>query len=676
MPPLQRPASPTHQDGNRHSALDGLTHSARGIFYRSLTFRSRHATESGALSPAAGGPASSQPTSGSAKGPYGLTKLHSPSLGGAVAAHIVFVHGLGGGSEHTWTHGDVFWPRDLLPTLEAFHNTAIFSFGYNSDFTKSSILNLDDFAKSLLARMRNEPLILGTQCPVLLVGHSMGGLVAKRTYAVSKQLRGCESFAARIKGIFFIATPQSGSDLAPTLGRLFRLSGLKPFLKDLQKNSDAVQNINVEFSMHSGGLILYSFYESKKLNVLGFKEVLIVPKEDAILNYSNEQSQLLNGDHRSICKFASSSDTNFIALWQAIAACITSLQPTQTERPTLITDSPPKFQDIDELGMYLGVQEPPANDLARIENERLPGTCEWLLRNDTFKQWRDPSATEIFWLRGPAGSGKSFVAGFAINNFGATGGKVCYYFFTHGDKVKSDLGGFLLSMALQMAMIYPAILSKVLHICRKDQDIGKAECRVVLSKLWEQCILNTPLGVPVVWIIDALDECHQAGELARFLARVQEKGKGSVKIFLTTRDSPTDYLLYPDRILHIDVKMEDIQTDIGAYLKVHLDNMPRSTALERNVLSTKILQKSNGCFLWAILVLRRIGKIPGSKARLRALDELQPGMNEFYSRIARTISERDRELSRFILTWITTSVRAMTVQELRYVLEKHLSDET
>lgn len=676
MPPPQRPASPPQQDDNRLRASTGLTRSSRSIFSRSLTFRSRHASEPAASSSTTGGPGSSRPAPESAKGPYGLTKLHSPPTDGTITAHIIFVHGLGGGSEHTWTHGAVFWPRDLLPALDTFHSTAIFSFGYNSDFTKSSILNLNDFSKSLLARMRNEPLILDAQCPVLLVGHSMGGLVVKRAYAIAKQLPDYASFAARIRGIFFIATPQSGSDLAPTLGRLFRLSsGLKPFLRDLQKNSDVVQNINVEFGVHSRDLMLYSFYESRKLNVSGLREVLIVSKQDAVLNYPNEQSQLLNGDHRSICKFASASDTNFIALWQTMAACLRAFQPTHSDKPASIIEPQPKHHDIDELSMYLGVREAPADDLQRIGDERLPGTCEWLLRNDAFKEWQDPAATKILWLRGPPGSGKSFVAGFAIDHFGATREKVCYYFFTHGDKVKSGLEGFLLSMTLQMAMIYPAILSKILHICRKDQDIGKAECRVLLRKLWEQCILTTPLGIPVIWVIDALDECHQAGELARLLTRVQEKGKGFVKIFLTTRNPATDYFISPDRILHTDAKTEDIQADIAAYLNAHLEDIPGSTTSERNAMRTRILQNSNGCFLWAILVLRRIRKIPGSKARLRTLDELQPGMEELYSRIVRSISERDRYLSMFILTWVTASVRALTVEELRFVLEQYASDE-
>lgn len=45
---------------------------------------------------------------------------------------IVFVHGLYGGREATWTHeqSKVFWPKDLLP--RDIEDARIHSFGYNA----------------------------------------------------------------------------------------------------------------------------------------------------------------------------------------------------------------------------------------------------------------------------------------------------------------------------------------------------------------------------------------------------------------------------------------------------------------------------------------------------------------------------------------------------------------
>lgn len=96
-------------------------------------------------------------TDNGGKGPYGLTTLSRPDNADEAIAHIVFVHGLAGGSEHTWTKDNIFWPRDLLPAQEPFQDAGIHTFGYDSDFKKSSTLNINDFSKSLLNSLINSP---------------------------------------------------------------------------------------------------------------------------------------------------------------------------------------------------------------------------------------------------------------------------------------------------------------------------------------------------------------------------------------------------------------------------------------------------------------------------------------------------------------------------------------
>lgn len=105
------------------------------------------------------------------KGPFGLTTVFHPAKLGDLLAHVIFVHGLGGGSEHSWTKDDVFWPRDLLPTQDPFQNVAIHTFGFDSDFKKSSTLNIHDFSKSLLSSTLNNPNIRDTN--VRLLTHSL-----------------------------------------------------------------------------------------------------------------------------------------------------------------------------------------------------------------------------------------------------------------------------------------------------------------------------------------------------------------------------------------------------------------------------------------------------------------------------------------------------------------------
>jgi hypothetical protein len=94
------------------------------------------------------------------KGPLGLTTIYNP-LEKAIA-DIIFVHGLGGGSRKTWSKNEdpaLFWPQEWLPRDPGFRDVRIHTFGYDSNWDKESILNVHDFAKSLLEWIKDCPAI-------------------------------------------------------------------------------------------------------------------------------------------------------------------------------------------------------------------------------------------------------------------------------------------------------------------------------------------------------------------------------------------------------------------------------------------------------------------------------------------------------------------------------------
>lgn len=110
------------------------------------------------------------------KGPLGLTTLYDPP-GDSVVADLIFVHGLNGGSESTWSKDNepsLFWPQEWLPKDEAFRDVRIHSFGYASGISRDSILGLRDFAKSLLGAIKD--------CPAMDRGEKDRGKVGTPIY--------------------------------------------------------------------------------------------------------------------------------------------------------------------------------------------------------------------------------------------------------------------------------------------------------------------------------------------------------------------------------------------------------------------------------------------------------------------------------------------------------------
>ena len=133
----------------------------------------------------------------------------------------------GGGSRSTWTKdGDspVCWPYDWLPHDPAFQNARIHTFGYTSNWGKESILNVRDFAKSLIGAIRDCPTLPhDSETPIVFVGHSMGGLVIKKAFVLSRHMSDFEFIARRTCAIFFLATPHRGSDHAQVLSRMSQI---------------------------------------------------------------------------------------------------------------------------------------------------------------------------------------------------------------------------------------------------------------------------------------------------------------------------------------------------------------------------------------------------------------------------------------------------------------------
>lgn len=86
--------------------------------------------------------------------PLGLNLLYTPE--GAPSADIIFIHGLGGTSQTTWSYNrdaSLFWPKLWLPLEPDISTARILTFGYNAHFLSTgpkNISGISDFAKSLL----------------------------------------------------------------------------------------------------------------------------------------------------------------------------------------------------------------------------------------------------------------------------------------------------------------------------------------------------------------------------------------------------------------------------------------------------------------------------------------------------------------------------------------------
>ncbi|KAI1332863.1 hypothetical protein F5Y16DRAFT_418801 [Xylariaceae sp. FL0255] len=581
----------------------------------------------------------------SSKGPIGLETLFDPSDNVVPVVELIFVHGLNGGSHSTWTKGgdpSKFWPKDWLPADDAFQDVRIHTFGYPSGLNHESVLNVRDFAWSLLAALRDSPLFTrdGMATRLILVAHSMGGLVIKKAIIIGNQEAEFQDLVSRI-----------GAAIAQVLSRLLSfVPGQRPFVEDLFPHSPLLQAINEDFPR-------------TRPTTIGVHQSLIVEKTDAVMNVANERRTLLYADHRNVAMYDSPNESAYIAVRNSLATIVASYRTSsQSQRQAI--------QQTDQAGLdkFLDMFDAPEDDLMIQDSKRLPGSCEWLSSKKSF-----------LWLRGRPGAGKSVLSGHIINDLKQSSKDCCFFFFSARDSTKSSVNMFLRSLAWQMAMLHPEVFDKIGDISDdwRSLPVDKVDHNPVWRRLYTG-ILKTKLDRAQYWVLDAIDECKGASETINYLAKIQEHWP--VSVLVTSRDSVEAHLTNSNLEIHNDtISDDDNRQDILLFLQSTQNLLPLVPSEDWQTIEGMvgyILQRSGGCFLWVYLVCTELREVSTLMEIEKVLNSTPSDMGVLYSRILEEMSHARfrKNVAKSALTWATYAFRPLTTQELRDPIEMDIGD--
>jgi WD40 repeat protein len=501
----------------------------------------------------------------------------------------------------------------------------------------------------------------------------MGGLVIKKAFIFAHGSEEMKPLARRVCAIFFLATPHQGADLAQTLSRILQVvSGTRAFVQDLFPGSPALASINEEFPQLCRELQLFSFYENKPMNYV-FGRGLIVDKSSAVMNYVNERKMYLNANHRDVARFASPNDPSFLAIRNSLAAYIDSKRGSQISEGQMGEGG-----RLEALNTFLSFSEAPEGDLMSQDDARIPGSCEWFIRNPSFQRWLNSSCSQLFWLRGRPGAGKTVLTSHIINHLRNHGRDCCFFFFKDEDKSKVTISSFLRSLAWQMAQLHGDILSTVLDVAATWQDaaISKADHNPVWQRLYLRGLFKVPLMKQQYWVIDAVDECKAGTELMSFLAKAQELWP--LSILVTSRHPMTSMSLTNPTVEVVSEVIEerDTKEDISLLLKAHVNFLPSRSDEEKKAMAEDIAETSNGCFLWVGLVLKELQQANTSADIRRVLASNSDSMDNLYHKILIDMADArfGKDLAKAILTWTACAFRPLSIDEIHRAIEIGLND--
>ncbi|KAL8647803.1 MAG: hypothetical protein Q9226_006278, partial [Calogaya cf. arnoldii] len=331
------------------------------------------------------------------------------------------------------------------------------------------------------------------------------------------------------------------------------------------------------------------------------------------------------------------------------------------------------------LAGYLVQGDMPDNDLATVLDRQLDGTCQWLTNDIEYKSWRAgvEDAPKLLWLSGKPATGKSTLAAHAVKELYDRNLDCSYFFFKHGDKSKSSVASMLRSFAYQMASTNPQVRSAILAMHDNGVLVDADDERTLWRSIFLSRVFRTDFRQPYFWVIDALDECTDFACFLPMLAKIEKKIP--LRVFFTSRPSSAIQTLVLQEKLQVSAKQittEDSFQDIRCILEASARFLPIEDPIACEKLITKILHKSNGCFLWVALVLKELETTHSEQQIQEVLDSVPSEMDSLYTRILDTMAmiPRNRKLAQAILRWTVCAVRSLTLEELKEAIRLDLGE--
>lgn len=339
-----------------------------------------------------------------------------------------------------------------------------------------------------------------------------------------------------------------------------------------------------------------------------------------------------------------------------------------------------RHRQIKDLEKYLEVSEKLEDDLVTINDARMSGTCKWFSAKENYLRWCGfaREAPSILWVTGRPAAGKSVLAGYAIGQLQKSDADCSYFFFKYGDKSKSRLSACLRSLAFQMACTNTQVRETILEMQKDGIKFDNDNERTIWRRLFLCGIFQTDFPRHY-WVIDALDECMNFASLFdSMLAKLDESIP--LRVLVTSRETPElekhFSSLDTHRVQHERISTADTLPDIKLLVQAKAKSVFLKDEEDRAALVEKIIGKSEGSFLWTVLVLNELSNSYGEEEINQALEDMPRDMAPLYQRTLElmTYATGRRKLAKAILTWATCATRPLSMKELDGALKLDVKD--
>lgn len=330
----------------------------------------------------------------------------------------------------------------------------------------------------------------------------------------------------------------------------------------------------------------------------------------------------------------------------------------------------------------------------------MPGTRESVV----FKcmAWAKDDLTRIFWLAGMAGTGKTSIAVTLCRMLRdephvVLGGSFFCSRFS-GSVPRTEARRILPTLVLSLVDRYPEFAKALLEELKANPQAAHKPARQQIEALLIKPSASlASYAYPIVFVIDALDECSDGREIASLISAIADfESDVKFKFILTSRpemhirgtpiSNPAHY-----SVLHLHTIGEvEVTADIRRYITGTLNAVDSDTDWYTNEDLESLVDISRGLFIFASTVLRYIQArvhAKGRKERLQKVTSAASGttaatisLDKIYEMILLEAARSDAvdvdelDETKRVLACILTARTSLSAQALAELLDVEVDD--
>jgi hypothetical protein len=332
------------------------------------------------------------------------------------------------------------------------------------------------------------------------------------------------------------------------------------------------------------------------------------------------------------------------------------------------------------LKQLISTLERPETVLRRLEDTKgglLDDAFRWVLDNSEFQKWHSHPQSQLLWIKGDPGKGKTMLLIGIIKELlqevqSQQLESIAYFFCQATDPKLNNATNILRGLIYMLIEQQPNLIS---HLRRRydseESFFESGNLFYSLSAVFEDLVQHST-NRTIYLLVDALDECEvELPQLLGLITKTKSVSSVSIKWLVSSRNrADIEQLLECDNEedkLSLELNAHHVSDAVAIYIKhkvSRLVSLRHDNILLENI-KEQLLQKSDGTFLWVALVIEDLKPLSGPRVMLEVLEGIPKGLTSLYNRMIGQIEElEDRDLCLLLLSLITLAFRPLHIQEL------------